>query len=236
VFLRTAVKGVVGNQQERVIRAVVTDKHSKDHGDDLMLISKLRGLQAPGARIRVVKEWDYTHAEIVIPNKVVQVRPGVVIQARINIKNSETKGGSLEASVGSMNLVCLNGMVGAGNGTTMSIRHVGNIQYKMLAALTTVTQLADEHLLEFSNAYKAELPTTRADAIGRIQKQYKLSDTTAASLATLWDVDGDRGAGNTVAGLANALTRAAQARTVEQGLELEAIAGKVISKGLSAFL
>lgn len=236
VFMRTAVKGIVGQSQERVIRAVVTGQHSKDFGDDLVIINKLRTMQnLPGAVLRVVKQWDSTHAEIVIPNKVIQPKVGVVIQARMNVWNSETKAGAIGASIGALNLTCLNGNVGAGNGTTINIRHNGDVRYKVNAALATVVELADDVLHDFSEAYKALLPVTQAEAIAQTVKRYQLPETTGAALQALWDVDGERSAGHTVAGLANALTRHAQSLPVERALDLETIAGKVISKGIAAF-
>lgn len=239
VNLRTAVSssGHGHMPDQRVIRAVVSDIHSRDNGDDLAIIKEVRKLQGvQDARLRVVKRWDSTHVEVVLPNKVREVKPGVVIQGRINIWNSETKGGSFEASVGSMNLVCLNGMVSQGNGTSISIRHTGDIRYKMFAGLRTVMELAADHLESFAAAYNQPLPGTRAEAIARLQKRYQLPDTTAASIATLWDVDGQLGAGDTVAGAVNALTRFAQSQEVGKGLDTEHIAGKVLAAGLSAFL
>lgn len=239
VNLRTAVhtQGQGAIPDQRVIRAVVSDIHSREHGDDLAVIQELRKLSGvQDARLRVVKRWDDTHVEVVLPNKVREVRKGVVIQARVNLRNSETKGGSFEAAIGSMNLVCLNGMISQGNGTTISIRHTGDIRYKMAAGVKTVLELASDHLDQFAKAYDSQLPGTRAEAIERLAKRYQLPATTAAALQVLWDVDGQLGAGNTVAGAVNALTRHAQSQDVSKALDTEAIAGKVLSAGLSAFM
>lgn len=237
IYLRTAVRGIVGQTEDRVIRAATSDLHSLENGDDQAVIQQIERLPdavLANARMRVTKEWDFTHVEIVIPNKVKEVRPGVVINARINIENSETKGGSFVASVGTMNLVCLNGMVGGGSNSTVTVRHMGDIRTKVRAGVVTVIDLVDVYLEEYLNAYKAQLPGTRAEAIAKTQKRFKLPETTATALTTLWDVDGERGAGNTVAGLANAMTRYAQSLPVEQALKLEEAAGKVVSMGLDA--
>jgi hypothetical protein len=244
IVLRTAVKattkGIGGQMEEdRVIRAFTSDIHSKEHGDDKALIAQYRRLPneiLDIARMRVVKEWDYTHVEMVLPNKLREVKKGVVINARINIKNSETKGGMFEASVGTMNLVCLNGMVAGGSNSTVTVRHVGDIRTKMLAGVRTVIELVDVYLEEYFQAYRQELPLSQADAIARTVKRYKLPEATGAALGTLWNVDGELGAGHTVAGLANALTRHAQSLPVERALDMEETAGKVLASGLSAFL
>lgn len=222
-----------------VVRAVTSAKHSQAHGDDLALISQLRRLPdyvLGSAKMRVVKEWDYTHVEMVLPAKVREVKPGIVIQGRINLTNSETKGGSFEASVGTLNLVCLNGMVGAGNRSTMSVKHVGDIRSRMRASVVTVVDLVDVYLEEFAQAYAQPLPGTRAEAIERTVRRFRLPESTGAALATLWDVDGARGAGDTVAGLANALTRHAQSQPVEAALATEAVAGQVLAGGIDALL
>lgn len=239
VTLRSAVTGVIDGNERRVIRAVVSDKHSKGNGDDLELIAQLRRLPdhlLATSRMRVVKQWDYTHVELVVPAKVREVRPGVVINARINIKNSETKGGSFEASVGTMNLVCINGMVGSGSNSTVTVRHMGDIRSKMRAAAVTTIDLADVYLDEFVESYRQSLPGTQADAIAATIKRYKLPENTGHALAALWNIDGERGGGHTVAGLANALTRHAQSLPVEAALNVESIAGKVVAMGLEAFL
>mgnify|MGYP001583534502 FL=1 len=89
VNLRTALTST-----SRVIRAVVTDVHSQETGDDLKVIESLETIadSIPQSKMRVIRQWDYTHAEIVIPNIAVQPKVGVTLYARINIENSETKG------------------------------------------------------------------------------------------------------------------------------------------------
>jgi hypothetical protein len=243
VTLRTAVKAAITDAhgavtEERVVRAVTSDIHSKENGDDRALIVQLNKLPQAlldNARMRVIKEWDYTHVEMVVPNKVKEVKPGVVINGRVSLRNSETKGGSFEASVGTLNLVCLNGMVGGRSNSTVTIKHVGDIRTRMRAGVLTVVELIDVYLEEFFEAYQAKLPVTQAEAIERTVKRYALPKDTGAALAALWNVDGERGAGHTVAGLANAMTRHAQSLPVERAIDIEEAAGRVVSDGLSAF-
>lgn len=233
VVMRTAI-----DKDAMVVRAVTSELHSQEYGDDLATIQQLRGIvhKMPQAVMRVVKQWDNTLVEVVIPNKVREVKKGVVVQSRINITNSETKGGCYEASVGTLNLFCLNGAVGSGASSTVTVRHMGDIRTKMRAAMITVVELADVYLEEYHNAYRAELPVSQADAIARTVKRFKLPEATGAALGTLWNVDGAQSAGHTVAGLANALTRYAQSLPIEKALVMETVAGKVIADGRNAFL
>lgn len=244
IVLRTAAKGTIQGPdgqvtEDRVIRAFTSSLHSKEYGDDKALIAQCNRLPQEvlaNARMRVVKEWDYTHVEMVLPNKVREVKKGVVINARINLKNSETKGGSFESSVGTMNLVCLNGMVGQGAGSTVTIKHVGDIRTRMIAGVKTVIELVDVYLDEYFEAYQQVLPMTQSDAIQATVRRYKLPEATGHALGTLWNVDGELGGGHTVAGLANAMTRYAQSLPVERALDIEAAAGKVVALGLDAFI
>lgn len=230
VVMRTAIQSV--EKGTLAVRAVTSEIHSQGNGDDLALIAQFRRLPEAvlnDARLRVIKEWDYTHVEMVLPSKVKEVRAGIVINGRINLKNSETKGGSFEAQVGTMNLVCLNGMIGGGSNSTVSVKHVGDIRTRMKAGIVTVIDLVDIYLEEFFEAYKTPLRVTQADAIARTVAKFKLPETTGVALAALWNVDGERGAGQTVAGLANALTRHAQSLPVEKAIAIEEAAGKVVS-------
>lgn len=238
VIMRTVIADILAGTY--VVRAVASEKHSQGNGDDLAIIEQLRKIQhkVPTAVMRVVKQWDNTHVEVVIPNLVKEVKPGVIIQSRINIENSETKGGSYEASVGTLNLRCINGMTSSGANSTVSVKHMGDIRTKMRAAMTTVIDLAEVYLEEYSNAYRVELPRPRAEVIDMAVKRLKLPDpkNIGTKLAALWDIDGEHGAGDTVAGLANAMTRYAQQLPVEKATVLEALAGKVVADGRDAFL
>lgn len=240
VTLRTALlsKGAGAMPDTRVIRAVVSEKHSQEHGDDLAVIAELNKLTGvEGARIRVVKQWDYSHVEVFLPNKFTEVKKGRKVYGRLSFRNSETKGGSYEASVGSLDLWCLNGAVAAGNGTSISIRHVGDIRYKMAASARTMTELVDHVLHEQAETYKMALPGTRAEVIERIVKAHKLPADSGSALSALWDVDGiEQGGGHTVAGAVNAVTRYAQSLPVERAIAVETIAGRIQAAGLSAFL
>lgn len=233
ITLRTAMAG-----EKRIVRAVVSDSHSREEGDDLKVIEHFREIASsvPNSKLRVIRQWDYTSAELILPGVAVQAKVGVTLYGRISITNSETKGGSYETLAGSMNLVCLNGMVRPGNESSFKVRHMGNIGYKIRQSIKGAIEGVNDHLNLFGRAYGTPLPSTRADILSAFGNKYELPESTVTSINAVWDVDGERGAGDTLAGLVNAVTRFAQSQTVQEALTTEAIAGEVLHKGLNALV
>lgn len=235
VVLRTAV---APGTDKRVIRAVVSEVHSQEKGDDLSIIESLRTIvqDVPTAKLRVIRQWDYTHAELVIPNVAVQPKVGVTLYGRISLLNSETKGGSYISEGGSFNLVCLNGMVRPGNTSEYRVRHMGDISFRVRQSIRGAVEAVSEHLQVFNAAYRTPLERPRADILAAFGAKHELPENTVHAIGTLWDVDGERSAGDTLAGLVNAVTRYAQSQPVERALELESVAGETLHKGLSALI
>lgn len=235
VVLRTGLS----TPDHRVIRAVVSEIHSQEKGDDLSIIQSLRDLVAsagPTAKLRVIRQWDYTSAELVIPTVAKKVGKGRTLYSRIQIVNSETKGGSYETLAGSMDLVCLNGMVAPGNSSTFKVRHMGDIGYRVRQSIKGAIDGAMDHLNTFAEAYETPLDKPRADILAAFGSAYELPESTVHAVQTLWDVDGEQSAGDTLAGLVNSITRYAQSQPVEQALETEKLAGEILHRGLSALI
>ena len=224
-----------------VIRAAVSELHSREKGDDLALINVIRGQLAtgglpPDARMRVFREWNRTSVELVAPSAAIEVRKGDVVYARQTWVNSEVGASSFFTEAGSLRLVCLNGMTAADDQVEVRVRHVGtaterNFRTATIAAMAGV----QEHLRAFVNAQGRALPSglTRSDVIDRMTLAFKLPERVGVAAAALWDADGDASAGNTLAGLANAFTRAAQAENPATALEVERAAGRLISGGFT---
>lgn len=225
IVLRTAMT----SPTQRTIRAVVSDLHSQERGDDLSIIESLKDLVTTEMKMRVVRQWDRTHAEIILPNTAVQVlKKGITLYGKINIVNSETKQGGFEALAGSMNLVCLNGMTAMGDSSTFKVRHVGDIKHRVRQSIRVGIEGVMEHLNDFSKAYSKPLPNTRAEAIEAFVTYHALPETTGVAMAALWDVDGERSGGDTLAGLVNSATRHAQSLPVKEAAELERNAGETL--------
>jgi hypothetical protein len=236
VVLRTAMPN--DGSQRRVIRAVVSEVHSQEKGDDLSVIQSLRSIveTVPTAKLRVIRQWDQTTAELILPNVGVQPKVGVTLYGRLALLNSETKGGSYVTEAGSFNLVCLNGMVRPGNTSEYRVRHMGDISYRVRQSIRGAIDSVNEHLNTFSTAYRIPLERPRADILEAFGKKNELPANTLFAMASLWDVDGERSAGNTLAGLVNTVTRYAQSLPVEQALTMERLAGATLHNGFSDFL
>lgn len=232
VSLRTAI----ANGNTRVIRAIVSKLHSKEHGDDLKLIEALRTIEAPQAKLRVIRTWDSTHAEIVMPNVGIELRKGDIAYGKVDLFNSETKGGSYETNASSMRLVCLNGATMPANTAEFRVKHIGDIGSKIRTSLRVGIEAVMEHLTQLKASYKLELPKTRAEHIEQFIEHHALPEDTGVALNTLWDVDGERSAGHTVAGLVNAVTRYAQTQPIETASKLETIAGDQLRLGLTGLV
>lgn len=234
VVLRTAMAN-----DKRIIRAVVSDVHSQDKGDDLQVINSLESIidLAPDAKLRVIRQWDLTTAELILPNTAIKVlSKGITLYGKITLTNSETKGGSFSALAGSMNLVCLNGMTAMNDESTYRVRHMGDIGYKVRQSIRGGLEGVIEHLTVFKESYETPLTKTRAETLSAFIDHHSLPESTGTAMAALWDVDGERSGGDTLAGLVNAATRHAQSLQVADASKLEALAGETLHKGLSSFL
>lgn len=223
-----------------VIRAAVSELHSREKGDDLALINVIRGqLQTgglpPDARMRVFREWNRTSVELVAPSAAIEVRKGDVVYARQTWINSEVGASSFVTEAGSLRLICLNGMTAASDTVEVRVKHVGDIARHFRTATIAAMAGVQDHLRAFVNAQGRALPSglTRSDVIDRMSLAFKLPERVGVAAAALWDADGEGSAGNTLAGLANAFTRAAQAENPATALEVERAAGRLISGGFS---
>lgn len=233
---RLALRTAVANGAVRVVRAIVSKLHSKEHGDDLKLIEALRSIEAPKAKLRVIRTWDSTHAEIVMPNVAIELRKDDIAYGKVDLFNSETKGGSYETNASSMRLWCLNGATMPANTAEFKVKHIGDIGSKIRTSLRVGIEAVMEHLTQLKASYTLELPKTRAETIGMFIEHHALPEDTGTALNTLWDVDGERSAGHTVAGLVNAVTRYAQTQQVDTAQKLETIAGDQLRLGLTGLV
>lgn len=221
-----------------VIRAVVTEKHSRATGDDLVLFDAIEqavGSLADSARARIVKTWDGTDAEIIFPSKAIEVAKGDPVFYGFLARNSEVKKGSVEARGLLWRLTCTNGQVRpAGDDTEVTVRHVGDIRKRVQFAVSASIVGLDDFARQFSDSYRVALPAdvTRADVLKAAGQRLALPPSTIEAALHLWDADGALSAGHTVAGLVNSLTRAAQAEPISRAREVEESASRLLTNGL----
>lgn len=222
---------------ERIARAVTSQKHSLGRGDDLAIAAALRSAVPSNALMRITRGWDRSDFEIILPTKAAEVRKGDPVMARLRISNSETKHGALDVYGGLFRLVCLNGMVRAENDSesSTSMRHVGDLRSKIRNAVRVAILGIDEFAQRFGEAYEHAFPEgirTEADALDRVGKIFpELGEDFLKAAGRVWHADGERDAGLTLAGLANALTRGAQDFPMHKAALAEEAAGELIMGG-----
>lgn len=218
----------------RGVRAVVSPRHSQETGDDLVMINALRDALPENAGIRVVRTWDRTDIEAIMTTAKMEVRKGDILHAKVTLTNSETKAYKWKALGGLFRLTCLNGMTRAESGSATSGKHVGNISGRIVTAIRESSKGIEDFANAFGRAYRDEFPTiyaTRAAVLERVGKALDLPDHTLTLAGNVWDADGQLSAGNTLGGLANALTRASQELTFDDAETVEIAAGRLVTEG-----
>jgi hypothetical protein len=232
------LRTMVDSSGRRFIRAVVTETHSQETGDDLIIADAIESLIRDGeieanARARWTRSLTRSDVEIILPSQSWEMRVGDIVFAKVHARNSETKHFGFQADGGLHRLCCLNGNTRADESSTVSVRHVG----ELVARIRRAIQVAGAHLEEFAQSFKAaysvQLPQPRAEMLKVVGTKLELPESTLSLAAQMWDADGDLSAGNTVAGLVNALTRASQNETYENAALIEGAAGELITHGLT---
>ncbi len=232
VFLRTAMLGT-----RRVIRAVTSPKHSLEFGDDNAIAVHLAGSLPKGGKLRIQRDQDRTDFEILFPMMSREIRVGDAVMAKVHVSNSETKQGSWRVFGGILRALCFNFTTAwCGKDTEVAGRHMGESVGKEIAkAVQQAMRNVEPFVQAFGDAYSNELPDfapTKGEVLDRVAKALELPEWTLTRAATLWDADGSSlSAGNTLAGLVNALTRASQETDMEQALLIEGAAGRLVVQG-----
>ncbi len=222
----------------RVIRAVTSERHSLMDGDDLATLEAIEASIPSNALVRFTRQWERSDFEIILPTQAFQVKKNDPVFARIHVTNSETKGAALNVFGGLFRAWCLNGMArpAEDSESAMTIRHIGNPRQRIKNAIRVAVLGINEFAEQFGEAHTIALPLPQAETLERVGKAFpELSTAFLKSAGSVWSADGsEMSAGHTVAGLANALTRAAQELPMDQATEVQTVAGQIVSRGLSA--
>lgn len=138
-----------------------------------------------------------------------------------------------------LRVLCLNFTTAWGKGAEhdISVRHVGEARAKFARAIRDCIAVVEPFVHAFGDAYQNALPAfapTRGEAINKFITANDLTPKLGEAMASVWDADGLMSAGNTLAGLANAATRAAQSYAFAGAEPIEAAAGKLIREGWAA--
>ena len=234
VVLRTALAG-----ERRIVRAVASQRHSLEHGDDVALSHLVQSSLPKGGKLRVIRDQDRTDFEILFPMMSREVKVGDAVMAKVHVTNSETKQGSWTVYGGILRALCFNFTTAwCGKNTEVSGRHIGDDVGRNIAKAVRQALLNVEPFIQaFGDAYSNALPEqfpTRGEVLGRVGKALELPESTLDLASKLWDADGSMSAGSTLGGLVNALTRASQELEMEKAQVVEHAAGRLTFEGWSA--
>jgi len=175
------------------------------------------------------------HLSITWPNTEEEIRVGDVVQTGLHISNSEVGLRSVTIAGVVWRVKCSNALIGGGEGGGMRrFRHVGNTDKlrDQVAAAIEETKLESTKVL---SQFKASLEKAIDDPFNYLERVAKdktnemsQDDFKAAMDAFLTEPE------NTLFGVTNSLTRAAQGYQGEDKYHLERVAAKVLNEGLRA--
>jgi hypothetical protein len=239
VTLRTILEPSSG---KRVVRAVTSKRHSLTTGDDSAIMAHLApGGNLPthlkGAKARITRELDRSEFELIWPAMDRQLVVGDIALMGVRITNSETKAGSLRVEAFLLRVLCANFTTAETddiNADEISLRHIGDLGRRLSEAFARAQTRVLPFVQRFSDAYKLALPKSRGEVLSQVGKAFTLPAPALELAGKLWDADGERTAGDTLAGLANALTRASQEQPTAIASDIERAAGKLIAQGFKA--
>lgn len=227
----------------RVVRAVTSDRHSLSTGDDSTIVKALRQLTAlKGAKVRITRDGlgDRSWFEVLWPAVDRQIRVGDSLAFGVRFRNSETKGGSLVVEPFLFDAVCYNlttaysSLMDEG---AFTLRHVGDLTKRITSLVLQAQRTIEPFVKAFSDAYRTPFPAslpTRGEVLARVGKVMELPESTLTLAGQLWNADGAASAGDTLAGAANALTRASQEQAMGDADATERAAGQLIADGWGA--
>jgi hypothetical protein len=225
----------------RAARAIITGTHSATTGDDLAVVGAMESAMGDAlsrAKMRLTRDERRTHFEVLWPAMERQVVVGDIVLIGVRITNSETKQGALRVEPFILRTLCYNFTTAYSKGgeEEVIIRHVGDLSTKLPKVFTDCLQKVEPFVRAFGDAYKVALPgnKTRAEMLEQVAKAFELPSNLIVRANEMWDADGEKSAGETLAGLVNAMTRASQEQTMDAAIETERVAGKLVAGGWDA--
>lgn len=226
----------------RTIRAVTSSRHSLQYGDDKAVLETLLTndfADLGTAKARITREHDRTEMELIWPTMKFQLAVGDIALVGIRITNSEVKKGSLRVEAFLLRVLCANfttAYTKDDKAEEISIRHMGDLREKLVEAFGRALKRVQPFVRLFGDAYLIEKPDgqTRSDLLLKVRRAYVLPEHAMSSTAQLWDIDGLASAGDTLAGLVNALTRASQEQELELATTMERAAGDLLHRKWAA--
>lgn len=243
--LRTIVEPASGL---RVLRAVTSGLHSGSTGDDLAILNAMDsqlGDSLKNAKVRITRDLERTYLEALWPAMKRQTKVGDVVLIGVRVRNSETKQGGLKIEPFVLDTLCYNFTTAESTGGDEevrlvagfdSIRHVGDLGKKLAEVFTRCLKKVDPFIKAFGDAYKAPATLTRGELLERVQRVYELPEAVVRVAGEVWDEQATLHgtAGDTLADLVNAMTKASQGQNMDDASVTGRAAGDLIVKGFTA--
>ena len=223
----------------RSLNAVVSNRYTGVEDHDLL--TGLDAVLPAGAKVRFTQTESRSDVEVIWPTMARELKVGDIALVALHVANSQTKQSSIRIVPKILRVLCLNFTTAWGEGMDqeISIMHVGEAAAKFRSAIRTALDAVVPFVLAFGDAYNTPFPQespTRGEILSRLVKRLELPAGFGTATLEAWDADGSRSAGDTLAGLANAMTRAATKLPIERASVIEAAAGKAIRQGWDAIL
>lgn len=237
-------------ETQNVLRAFLSDRYRPLDNFDMMQavvpVAQEKGL--------VIRSSELTERNLylkaTLPGLSAEVRVGDVVEAGVEVRNSEVGSGSAQVHWFFYRLICLNGMrmpvgmrkyhIGRRNEGDAEIQHLLRDETKMQADAAFWMQFQDvlrgafdeanflDQIEKFKAAAEDEMPqgVSVEGVVEVTRKQFGLSEATGGNILENLIRDGDLSRW----GLANAITAIANSDVVdyEEATELEGIGGRVI--------
>jgi hypothetical protein len=220
----------------RSVAAVVSEKYTAV--EDYDLLDDLNAALPDGARCRYTQTESRSDVEILWPAMSRQLNVGDIALIGLHVSNSQTRQGAIRIVPKVLRVLCLNFTTAWGEGADaeVSVIHLGEARRKFAEAMRNALAVVEPFVIAFGDAYQNALPafaSTRGEAISKAVKAFELPAKFGDTIAVSWDADGTRGAGDTLAGLVNAMTRAAQELPIDRAAAVEQASGRLIRNGWS---
>lgn len=240
----SVLRTYVSASGRRTLRAVASGRHSLESGDDLSIAEVLAAMP-DGGKLRVTRSEGGSAStfEVLFPMFQRELKVGDVAMGALRITNSETKGAALRVEATLLQILCLNFTTAWAHdeeAEEISLRHVGDLSSRLPRAIRNAQKRIEPFVRLFGDAYRVKFPVfaqSRGEVLARVGKAFALSEGVLTEAAVVWDSHKSLTTGaerDTLAGVVNALTRAAQGEEMAAAVEVQNAAGKLVARGWAA--
>lgn len=227
-FLRLAK----GNQ----VRAMMTEAFTPF--DDLELLENLFSVLSERTDITSTAKLAWmdvqetcSHFRIVWGEETA-LKVGDTVKRGIHITNSEVGMRAVRIEAVVIRLICLNGLLAPSVKGSQVFRHVGNparLKAGIREAVEDASLETERVIADFRRSLQIPIPKPTEFLTGVIKAEPFLSQDDLKATLLAWETSG---AEETLFGVTNALTFAAQTRDAEKRYAMETVAGRVLEEGV----